>query len=107
MTFQAMCSRCGHRSRKYKCGDTGAEQLVKAGWNSFGGSFYCRKCCATWEERNGKDRPLWGPLYTEILFLDRQATSMAREVERLEKRLKKCRKEMGFDYDFMDWGDEY
>lgn len=68
MYLQIMCSRCGHRSRRYKIDRFSqkkpADEIVKAGWNSFGDAFYCRKCSETWEERNGKDRPLWGMAHT-------------------------------------------
>lgn len=68
MTVQIMCSNCGHRSRKYAFDrfnfDRPPEKITEAGWNSFGDAFYCRKCCDTWEDRNGKDRPLWGKAHT-------------------------------------------
>ena len=69
MYLQIMCSRCGHRSRKFKydryARTDAADEIVKAGWNSFGDAFYCKKCSGTWEERNGKDRPLWGADHTK------------------------------------------
>lgn len=69
MNIQIMCSNCGHRSRKYRIDRfsfiSPAEEYVKAGWDSFGDALYCRKCCETWEERNGKDRPLWGREHTK------------------------------------------
>lgn len=69
MYLQIMCSCCGHRSRKFKydrCARTEpAEEIVKAGWDSFGSAFYCPKCVKTWEQRNGKDRPLWGEDHTK------------------------------------------
>ena len=68
MTVQIMCSNCGHRSRKFAFDrfnfDRPPEKIVEAGWNSVGDAFYCRKCCDTWEDRNGKDRPLWGKAHT-------------------------------------------
>lgn len=68
LNVQIMCSSCGHRSRKYRIDKYShtepADEIVKAGWNSFGDAFYCPKCVKTWEERNGKDRPLWGKAHT-------------------------------------------
>jgi len=68
LTVQIMCSACGHRSRKYKVDKYSrkepADEIVKAGWNSFGDAFYCPKCVKTWENRNGRDRPLWGKAHT-------------------------------------------
>ena len=69
MYMQISCSRCGHRSRKFKYDRYSrtepAEEIVKAGWDSFGSAFYCPKCVKTWEQRNGKDRPLWGEDHTK------------------------------------------
>ena len=69
MYLQIMCSRCGHRSRKFKydryARTEPAEEIVKAGWGSFGSAFYCPKCVKTWGQRNGKDRPLWGEDHTK------------------------------------------
>lgn len=69
MYLQIMCSCCAHRSRKFKydryARTEPAEEIVKAGWNSFGSAFYCQKCVKTWEQRNGKDRPLWGEEHTK------------------------------------------
>lgn len=69
MYLQIMCSCCGHRSRKFKydryARTEPAEEIVKAGWDSFGSAFYCPKCVKTWEQRNGKDRPLWGEDHTK------------------------------------------
>lgn len=68
MTVQITCSNCGHRSKRYTIDRYAihdpAEKIVNTGWDSFGDAFYCRKCCNTWEERNGKDRPLWGKGHT-------------------------------------------
>ena len=62
MYLQIMCSSCGHRSRKFKYDKyrrtEPADEIVEAGWNSFGDAFYCPKCVKTWEQRNGKGRPL-------------------------------------------------
>ena len=61
--------RCGHRSRVYRIDRfsriSAAEEYVKAGWDSFGDALYCRRCCETWERRNGKDKPLWGREHTK------------------------------------------
>lgn len=69
MYLQIMCSCCAHRSRKFKydryARTEPAEEIVKAGWDSFGSAFYCPKCVKTWEQRNGKDRPLWGEDHTK------------------------------------------
>ena len=69
MYLQIMCSCGAHRSRKFKydryARTEPAEEIVKAGWNSFGSAFYCPKCVKTWEQRNGKDRPLWGEEHTK------------------------------------------
>lgn len=108
MTYQVMCSNCGHRSRKVPYGEDGADEIIQAGWNSFGDAFYCKKCVATWEKRNGKDRPLWGASHTRTRMLGRQVGELSREVERLNNRLKKCRDEMGHTtYDYMNWGNEW
>lgn len=68
MYLQIVCSCCGHRSRKFKYGKFSrtepAEEMVNAGWDSFGDAFYCPKCVKTWEKRNGKGRPLWGKQHT-------------------------------------------
>ena len=68
MNLQITCSNCGHRSRSFKYDRyrriEPADEIVKAGWNSFGSAFYCPKCVKSWEERNGKDRPLWGKAHT-------------------------------------------
>ena len=68
MYLQIVCSNCGHRSKRFKYDRYSriepADEIVKAGWDSFGDAFYCRKCTVTWEKRNGKDRPLWGEAHT-------------------------------------------
>lgn len=72
MYFQITCSNCGHRSQKlpYNAGKT-PDRIINAGWNSFGGVFYCPKCARTWETRNGKNRPLWGEDHTRNLIFER------------------------------------
>ena len=69
MNLQIICSSCGHRSKQFAYGrimrTDPAEEIVKAGWNSFGDAFYCPACVKTWEKRNGKDRPLWGKAHTK------------------------------------------
>ena len=69
MYLQIMCSNCGHRSRKFAYDRLArtepADEIVKAGWNSFGDAFYCPACVKTWDARNGKDRPLWGKNHTK------------------------------------------
>lgn len=69
MYLQIMCSSCGHRSRKFKYDKyrrmEPADEIVKAGWDSYGDAFYCPKCVKTWEQRNWKDRPLWGKDHTK------------------------------------------
>lgn len=68
LSVQIMCSNCGHRSRKYRIDKyyrtEPAEEIVKAGWDSFGDAFYCPKCVKTWKKQNGKNRPLWGKSHT-------------------------------------------
>lgn len=68
LTVQIQCSCCAHRSRKYRIDkynfDDMPDKFVDAGWDSFGSAFYCPKCVKTWEQRNGKNRPLWGEEHT-------------------------------------------
>lgn len=76
MYFQAQCSRCGHRSRKFDCKKlsmprSAADAIISAGWNSFGDAMYCPACSSTWQERNGTDRPLWGAEHTRQVVADR------------------------------------
>lgn len=69
LNVQIMCSNCGHRSRTYRIDRFSriepANEYVAAGWNSFGDAFYCPKCVKTWEQRNGKNKPLWGKAHTK------------------------------------------
>ena len=90
MYYQAQCSRCGHRSRRwrYTSGINDApslapDALVQAGWGSFGRAMYCPHCAATWTERNGTDRPLWGNGHTRELALLEMAYQLERELDRL------------------------
>ena len=88
MYLQISCSRCGHRSRKFKYDRyrriEPADEIVKAGWNSFGGAFYCPKCVKTWEQRNGKDRPLWGEEHTKERVYQEMVSDLLREIEYME-----------------------
>lgn len=82
MCFQISCSRCGHRSRKFRYNTMKTpEEITKAGWNSFGSAFYCPKCAKTWEHRNGKDRPLWGKEYTQRRVLEAMVRDLLEWIE--------------------------
>lgn len=89
MYLQIMCSNCGHRSRKFKYNryrrNEPADEIVKSGWNSFGDAFYCRKCADTWEQRNGKDRPLWGKAHTRERVYQVMVRDLMDENEYLRK----------------------
>ena len=87
MYLQVSCSACGHRSRKfgydrYRRYLDAPDKIVKAGWGSFGSALYCPKCAATWEERNGKDRPMWGNAHTRERVLEIIAGELHDEIER-------------------------
>lgn len=89
MYLQIMCSCCGHRSRKFKYDSFSriepAEEIVNAGWDSFGDAFYCPKCVKTWEKRNGKNRPLWGKQHTRERVYQVMVNDLLREIEYLQK----------------------
>lgn len=89
MTIQIMCSRCGHRSHKISFDQYSTteppEKIVKAGWNSFGDAFYCRQCSETWEERNGKDRPLWGNAHTRERVYQVMVDGLLDELDRIKQ----------------------
>lgn len=89
MYLQIMCSCCGHRSRKFKYDRFSrtepAEEIVNAGWDSFGDAFYCPKCVKTWEKRNGKKRPLWGKQHTRERVYQVMVNDLLREIEYLQK----------------------
>lgn len=83
-SFQITCSRCGNRSRKFRYEVPhiyyAPEEIVKAGWGSFGSAFYCPKCARTWEKRNGKDRPLWGNDHTIQRCLENMVRELLQEI---------------------------
>ena len=89
MYLQIMCSCCGHRSRKFKYDRFSrtepAEEIVNAGWDSFGDAFYCPKCVKTWEKRNGENRPLWGKQHTGERVYQVMVNDLLREIEYLQK----------------------
>lgn len=89
MYLQIMCSRCAHKSRKYKYDRyrriEPADSIVKAGWDSFGNAFYCPNCVKTWEERNGKDRPLWGKQHTKECVYQTMVGELLDQITYLEK----------------------
>ena len=90
MHMQIQCSRCGRRSRKYAYNHLlsvttkAPEEIIKAGWGSFGDAFYCPQCAKTWEKRNEKDRPLWGDYHTHVRILETMVGDLMQSVERLE-----------------------
>lgn len=85
MYFQAQCSRCGHRSRKHAYDSftpsKPADEVIKAGWNSFGDALYCKECARTWNTRNGANRPLWGDTHTRIVVYERMIESLYEALE--------------------------
>ena len=89
LSVQIQCSNCGHRSRKFGIDEyhysNVPEEIVEAGWNSFGSAFYCRKCCETWEKRNGKDRPLWGKEHTKERVYQEIVSDLLGTIHYLEK----------------------
>ena len=89
MYLQIICSNCGHKSRKFKYDRYSriepADEIVKAGWDSFGSAFYCSKCVNTWEQRNGKGRPLWGTEHTKERVYQEQVGQLLDYVTYLEK----------------------
>lgn len=89
MKIQIMCSSCGHRSLQLSydqySGTEPPEEFVKAGWNSFGDAFYCRKCSKTWEERNGKDRPLWGEAHTKERIYQTMVNDLLNALDRVKQ----------------------
>ena len=89
MYLQIMCSCCGHKSRKFKYDRFSrtepAEEIVNAGWDSFGDAFYCPKCVKTWEKRNGKNRPLWAKQHTRERVYQVMVNDLLREIEYLQK----------------------
>ena len=88
MYLQIMCSCCGHRSKQFKYDRyrriEPADEIVKAGWGSVGSAFYCPKCVKTWEERNGKDRPLWGEQHTKERVYQVMVSDLLREIEHMD-----------------------
>ena len=89
MYLQIMCSRCAHKSRKFKYDRYSriepADEIVKAGWDSFGSAFYCPSCVKTWEKRNGKDRPLWGKQHTKERVYQTMVDELLDQITYLEK----------------------
>jgi len=63
------CSNCGKRVT-FKYSPANAKKRTDEGWNSFGDALYCPECSATWEERNGTDRPQWGAKHTQEKIKD-------------------------------------
>lgn len=55
--IEIMCSNCG-ATGKISQWMPSLFNAVDEGWGSYGSALYCPKCTATWEERNGKNRPL-------------------------------------------------
>lgn len=54
---EIMCSNCG-ATGKISPWMPSLFRAVDDGWGSYGSALYCPKCTSTWEERNGKDRPM-------------------------------------------------
>lgn len=90
MYMQISCSCCGHRSRKYTFDaarqilSKAPDEIIRAGWDSFGSAYYCPDCARTWEERNGKDRPLWGDAHTRERLLETMVDTLMTKIEMLE-----------------------
>jgi len=90
MYLQIQCSSCGRRSRQYGYNHMlniltkAPEEIIKAGWGSFGDAFYCPQCVKTWEKRNGKDRPLWGDDHTHVRILETMVGQLMQENEMLK-----------------------
>lgn len=88
MTVQIICSNCGRKSRKYVIDKwtlvDPADKFIEAGWNSFGSAFYCKTCVRTWEQRNGKDRPLWGKGHTRERVYQTIVGQLQDEIEYLK-----------------------
>ena len=86
MKVQIMCSRCGQRSREINYDQYSRieppEELVNDGWNSYGDAFYCEQCAKTWEERNGKGRPLWGKAHTKERVYQTMINELLDELDR-------------------------
>lgn len=55
--MQVQCSNCG-LIRNFRYSEKRISSLVQEGWGSFGHALYCPDCSATWEKRNGTDRPM-------------------------------------------------
>ena len=92
LSLQVSCSRCGHRSRRFAFDEgrrfvqKSQDELIEAGWDTFGDAFYCPKCAKSWEKRNGKDRPLWGEEYTRYKVMVRIIDVLMDEIERQSGR---------------------
>lgn len=87
--LQIQCSNCGHRSRKYKIEyayevEQRADEMIKAGWNSYGSVVYCPACVKTWEERNGKDKHMAGGMNTKSIVIEKAMENMFGIIEQLQ-----------------------
>lgn len=58
-----ICSCCG-AGKTVDYTVTDILKAVNEGWDSFGDALYCPDCVKTWEERNGKNKKLWGKEHT-------------------------------------------
>ena len=63
--MRVTCSNCGY-VKVFKASDYQIIKRLKEGWNSVGSALYCPECVRTWDERNGKERPVWGIDHTSI-----------------------------------------
>lgn len=71
MYIDIYCSNCGAHRRISNKKVEYTINAIKQGWGSFGDVTYCPRCTATWEERNGYDRPLADDKHTFMLIMDK------------------------------------
>lgn len=89
------CSCCGKRhSIEYTAYNV--LQTVRSGWNSFGSALYCPDCVKTWEEYNGKNKPLWGDDHTIKMIDEQYSCSMSNTVTEF---CSECESEVTFGWD--------
>ena len=71
MYIDIYCSNCGAHRRISNKKVEYITNAIEQGWGSFGDVTYCPRCTATWEERNGYDRPLADDKHTFMLIMDK------------------------------------
>lgn len=69
MYVKITCSCCGAHRRISNKKMEYTVNAIKAGWGSYGSALYCPKCSRTWEQRNGKERPMADERNTFVVIM--------------------------------------